>query len=354
MRIAQVAPVATTIPPSGSGSVELMTSLLTEGLVERGHDVTLFATADSQTKAKLHAVHPHGYWHDLDLWPWEFCELMNLAAVCERAEEFDVIHYQAAYYPMSLAFVRLLKTPVVQTVHHSPDESQISLWSHYPEANFVAISQCQYDAMAGLNRLGVVYNGIATDTFTFREEPEDYLLFLGRFTPKKGVMQAIKVAKRLGIKLLLAAPENKYYRRVIAPHVDGRLVQYVGEVDHEAKDRLLGGARALLYPVQAGEPFGLVLVEAMACGTPVVALNKGAVGEIVIDGVNGYRAKNLEELVRLVPRAFELDRTEVRSNAVSRFGVERMVDGYIGIYEQLINGGNDIASLYGHEYAEQV
>jgi glycosyltransferase involved in cell wall biosynthesis len=334
MRIAQVAPVATTIPPPKSGSVELMTYLLAEALVARGHEVTLFATADSKTNAQLHAIYERGYWDDVDMWPWEFCEMMNLAAACERASDFDVIHYQAAYYPMSLAFVRLVRTPIVQTIHHYPPPSQIALWKQYPEANFVAISQCQYDAMEGLNRLGTVYHGIDTSSFTFRSDPEDYLVFLGRFTEGKGPLQAIEVAKRLGMRLVLAAPPDPYYYTTVQQHVGG-LIEYAGEVNHEQKDRLLGGARALLYPIQTGEPFGLVLVEAMSCGTPVVALDKGAVSEIVIDGVNGYRARDLDEMVKLVPRAVELDRAAVRRNAVERFDVGRMAEEYVTLYEKV-------------------
>lgn len=354
MRIAQVAPVATSIPPPKAGSVELMASLLTEGLVGRGHDVTLFATADSLTKAKLHSVFPQGYWHDEDMWPWEFCEMLNLAAVCERADEFDVIHYQAAYYPMSLAFARLISTPMVQTIHHYPAESQVKLWSHYPEVPFVAISHYQYEAMEGLHRLGIVYNGIDTSSFTFQPEPDDYLLFLGRFTAEKGPLEAIEVAKRVGIKLLLAAPEDDYYQEVIAPHVDGSSVVYAGEVDHASKDRVLGGARALLYPVQVGEPFGLVLVEAMACGTPVIALNKGAVGEIVLNGVNGFYAETLDEMRALVPRAMKLNRADVRRAAVERFDVEAMVDGYIKVYERMISQQAEGSGIIQHAYTDQI
>src|SRR6266550_4162602 len=165
MRIAQVAPVATTIPPPRSGSVEFMTSLLTEGLVERGHDVTLFATADSMTKAKLHAIFPHGYWHDENMWPWELYEMLNLAAAVERGGDFDIIHYEAAYYPMSLAFARLSPTPMVQTLHHSPSQAEVGLWSRYPEAPFVAISNEQARLLDGLNIIGTVLHGIDTDGF---------------------------------------------------------------------------------------------------------------------------------------------------------------------------------------------
>jgi glycosyltransferase involved in cell wall biosynthesis len=336
LRIAHIAPVATTIPPQKSGSVELMTSLLTEGLVARGHDVTLFATGDSTTAAKLFATYPHGYWHDENMWPWELYEMLNLAAAVERAREFDIIHYEAAYYPMSLAFARLSPTPIVQTLHHSPSEAEIKLWSRYPEAPFVAISQEQARLLHGLNVFDVVLHGIDTDNFTFREKPEDYLLFLGRFTDGKGVLQAIEIAKRVGMRLILAAAEDEYYREKVAPLVDGTHIVYHGEADYPSKVKLYGGARALLYPIQAREPFGLVLAEAMACGTPVVALDRGAVREIVDDGVTGLVFANLEQMVNELPRAFDLDRRRVRERAVERFGIDRMVREYIAVYQRLV------------------
>src|SRR2546430_6218957 len=218
MRIAHVAPVATTIPPPKSGSVETMTSLLTEGLVARGHDVTLFATGDSRTSAKLHAIYPQGYWHDEAMWPWELYEMLNLAAAVERARDFDIIHYEAAYYPMSLAFTRLSPTPIVQTLHHSPSTAEVALWARYPEAPFVAISEEQALLLSGANVVATVLHGVDTDNFTFREIPEDYLLFLGRFTEGKGVLQAIEVARRAGMKLILAAAEDDYYREKVKPH----------------------------------------------------------------------------------------------------------------------------------------
>src|SRR5207249_8252961 len=203
MRIAHIAPVATTIPPPKSGSVETMTSLLTEGLVARGHDVTLFATGDSKTKASLCAIYPHGYWHDPNMWPWELYEMLNLAAAVERASLFDIIHYEAAYYPMSLAFARLSPIPIVQTLHHSPSEAEVRLWSRFPESPFIAISEEQARLLSGVNVIATVLHGIDTDQFTFQEEPEDYALFLGRFTEGKGVLQAIDVAKRVGMPLVL-------------------------------------------------------------------------------------------------------------------------------------------------------
>jgi len=338
LRIAHIAPVATTIPPPKSGSVEMMTSLLTEGLVARGHDVTLFATGDSKTAARLHATYPHGYWHDLNMWPWELYEMLNLAAAVERGGDFDIIHYEAAYYPMSLAFVRLSPIPIVQTLHHSPSVEEVKLWSRYPEAPFVAISNEQARLLAGLNVVATVLHGIDTGSFTLRERPDDYLLFLGRFTEGKGVLQAIEIAKRVGMRLILAAAEDDYYREHVAPHVDGRRIVYFGEADHAAKDKLYGGARALLYPIQAREPFGLVLAEAMACGTPVAALDRGAVREVVDDGLTGVVFGDLEQMVNDLSRVFDLNRRRVRERAVERFGIERMVDEYIEVYRRLLDG----------------
>lgn len=338
LRIAHVAPVATSIPPPRSGSVETMTSLLTEGLVARGHDVTLFATADSTTTAKLHAIYPHGYCHDQHMWPWELYELLNLAAAVERAGRFDVVHYEAEYYPMSLAFVRLSATPILQTLHYSPGDAEIQLWSRYPEAPFVAISSEQARLLHGLNVVGTVLHAVDTEALAFREHPEDYLLFLGRFTEGKGVLQAIEVAKRAGMRLILAAAENDYYRDAVASQVDGTEIVYAGEVDYPTKVKLFGGARALLYPVQNREPFGLVLAEAMACGTPVAALDRGAVREVVDDGVTGIIFETMEQMAGGLARAFALDRRRVRERAAARFGVDRMVAEYEAVYRRLVSG----------------
>ena len=335
LRIAIVAPVATSIPPERSGSVETMTSLLTEGLVARGHQVTLFATGSSRTGATLHATFAQGYREDLDIWPWELCELFNLSAAVERSASFDVIHYQAEYYPMSLALSRLSTSPLLQTLHHAPSAPEVALWARYPEAPFVAVSEEQARLLAGLNVVATIPHGIDTDAFTFRATPDDYLLFLGRFTEGKGVLQSIEVARRTGSTLVLAAADNEYYRDVVAPEVDGTQIVYAGEVDHEAKVALLGGARALLYPVQAGEPFGLVLAEANACGTPVAALDRGAVRELVDEGVTGGVFATLDALVAGLPGVLALDRARVRSTAVSRFGAGRMVDAYAAVYATL-------------------
>ncbi|HEX4355634.1 MAG TPA: glycosyltransferase, partial [Polyangiales bacterium] len=256
LKIGHIGPVATTIPAPKNGSVELVTALLTDGLVDRGHDVTLFSTGRTQTRAKLSATFPVGYTEAPDtLWPWEMCELMNLASACEHWREFDLLHYQGAYYPMSIAFSKIVGVPMVQTLHHQPYAAQVDMWRRYPNTHYVAISNYQASALQGFNSVTTVLHGIDTQNFPFSDEPEDYLVFLGRFTPGKGVLEAIEVARRTETKLLLAAPECDYYRSTIAPHVDGKLIQYVGELDFHDKTRLLKDARALLYPIQEGEPF---------------------------------------------------------------------------------------------------
>jgi len=339
LRIALVAPVAQPVPPPRSGSIETLTATLADGLVARGCDVTLFATGGSTTRARLHAVYERGYLEDPTLWPWELCELFNLAAAVERAASFDLIHYQAEYAPLSLAYAGLSPVPLLQTVHHLPGESEIAQWSRYPQAPFVAVSHEQARALRGLNVVGTIHHAVDTDAYAFQSVPDDYLLFLGRFTAGKGVLEAIEVARRTGHRLILAAKENDYYRAHVAPLVDGRQVIYAGEVGHAEKVALLGGARALLYPVQAGESFGLVLAEAAACGTPVAALRRGAVSELVAD-VTGESFDSLDQLVDGLPGVLARDRAGVRAHAVERFGIGRMVDAYLALYR-------DVAERHG-------
>ena len=336
LRIAQVAPVATSIPPLKSGSIETVTALLSDGLISRGHDVTLFATGNSVTKAALHASYPRGYTEDDSLWPWELCELFNVAAAVERAAAFDVIHCQAEYYPISLAYSRVCSTPLLHTLHHAPTEPEVNLWSRYSEAPFVAVSDHQRRLLNRLNVVATIHHAVDTDTFAFRADPEDYMLFLGRFTPGKGIVEAIETARQTGIRLIVAAAENEYYREVVAPLVNGRDILYVGEVNRVTAAGLLAGARALIYPVQNAEPFGLVLAEAASCGTPVAALNHGAVREIVEEGLTGGVFDTLDALIAGLPRVLSLDRQRVRARAVQRFGVDRMVDDYLTVYERLV------------------
>jgi glycosyltransferase involved in cell wall biosynthesis len=335
LRIGIVGPVATTIPAAKNGSVELVTALLCDGLVERGHAVSLFGVAKTQTRAVLHATFERGYSDLHGLWPWEMCELVNVAIACERWQEFDVIHYQAPYFPVTIAFSKIISVPFVQTIHHQPMPGELALLRKYPETHYVAISDYQAGAMTGLNSVTTVRHGIDTRNFRFGIEPDDYLVFLGRFTPGKGALAAIEVARRTGTRLLMAAPESDYYRTNIASQVDGHLVRYLGELDFPKKTQLLSHARALIYPVQEGEPFGLVLVEAMACGTPIAALKRGAVPELVKEGVSGYSFDSLDDLIAGLPRVYGLDRAAVRAHAVRHFDEKRMVDEYERLYRRV-------------------
>jgi len=337
LRIALVAPVAQRVPPVRSGSIETVTALLADGLVAQGHAVTLFATGTSVTTATLHSTFPNGYNEDTTIWPWELCELFNLAAAVERAEHFDVIHYQAEYSPISLAYDRVSPTPVLQTLHHTPTAQEVALWARYPDAPFVAVSAAQAGQLSGLHVVATIHHALDIATFDFCAEPDDYLLFLGRFTEGKGVLQAIEVARRAGHRLILAAAENEYYRDVVAPLVDQDRVVYAGEVGHRDKVKLLGNARALVYPVQTPEPFGLVVTEAMACGTPVAALKQGAIGELIDDGLTGGIFDTVDALVASLPSVLTLDRARIRARAENRFSVDRMVHAYVDVYRQLAN-----------------
>jgi glycosyltransferase involved in cell wall biosynthesis len=336
LRIAVVAPVAQAIPPARSGSVESVTSLLVEGLVSAGHDVTLFATRGSTTSARLHATFERGYHEDTELWPWELCELMNLAAAVERADAFDVIHYQAEYAPISLAFAKLSAAPLLVTVHHAPSPAEVALWSRVPGVPFLAVSDVQAKLLGGLDVVGTVHHAVDTAAFTPRADPEGHLVFLGRFTDGKGVREAIDIARRAERRLVLAAARNDYYERVVAPLVDGERVVYVGEVGLRDKAALLANAAVLLYPVRADEPFGLVLAEAMACGTPVAALRRGAVPELVEHGVTGGVFDTVDDLVAGLPGVIALDRARVRARAVERFGARRLVDEHVAVYRRLV------------------
>ena len=237
MRIALVAPVAQPVPPPRSGSIETVTALLANGLVARGHEVTLFATGDSVTDAGLHALFPRGYNQDPALWPWELCELLNLAAAVERAERFDVIHYQAEYAPIALAYDRTSPAPVLQTMHHAPTPPEVALWMHYRNAPFVAISSTQAKLMTGLNVVATIHHALDMEAFAFCEASGGYLLFLGRFTEGKGVLVAIEVARRTGRRLVLAAPENAYYRETVAPWSTDSRSSMPARWDHERKSR---------------------------------------------------------------------------------------------------------------------
>jgi glycosyltransferase involved in cell wall biosynthesis len=337
LRIAQLAPAAMPVRPHEGDSIEQLVSLLTEELVRRGHDVTLFATGDSETSAKLRALYPHGYEHEPDLWDWRFHDTMHAGWALEHAGGFDVVHSHA--YHFALPFVPFVSTPVVHTYHVLPAPEVSAAFARQPDAPLVAVSEFQRGCFVGIDRIAVIGHGVDTGAFPVRTAPGgDYLLFLGRMIPDKGPREAIRIASMTGMRLVLAGPGSDYFDVEIAPLVDGSAVEYAGAVPVQERNELLAGAAALLYPIAYPEPFGLVLVEAMACGTPVAAVGIGAVPEIVEEGLTGCYAESTASLVELVPSVLELDRARIRRTAVERFDHLRMVDEYERLYRQVIAG----------------
>jgi glycosyltransferase involved in cell wall biosynthesis len=338
LRIAEIAPVASAVTPTSTGSIEQIVHLLTEELVARGHDVTLYATGDSETSARLKARYERGYNHDPGLWDWMFHEFVNAAAAFERAGDFDVIHTHTYHY--ALPFTRLVATPVLHTYHVLPDEDIVQAYARYPEANVVSISAFQRSQLDGAGeRMPVVHHGIDFDRFPFGDVADDFLLFLGRLSWAKGPLEAIHFARAAQMRLVIAGPadDEGYARQWVEPHLDSADVEYLGWVDQRKRNKLLARASALVYPINHPETFGLVMVEAMACGTPALALDRGAVSEIVDDGVTGFARPELEELVAAVPAAVSLDRATVRRRARERFNHRRMTDEYEHLYRTLVS-----------------
>lgn len=336
MRIAQVSTVCTPVRSENSGSVETLTWLLTQELTRLGHEVTVFATADSETPGTLAATLPGPYGQAGSPGDWQLCEWINLSRAVEESDRFHVLHSHAYLWGLPLA--RLARAPMVHTMHVLPGDDTALLWKMAPHTCVTALSRFQWSSFPELQPTAVIGHGVDASEFTYRSEPEDYVCFLGRFMPEKGPLVAIGTARALGLRLLLAGPRNAYYRERIAPLVDGRHVEYVGYVTGRHRDQLLGRARALLYPIQYPEPFGLVMAEAMMCGTPVAALRLGAVPEIIDEGVTGCSAVSVEEFGDQVVHALALNRRWIREQAESRFSAERMAREYLRVYERLVTG----------------
>jgi glycosyltransferase involved in cell wall biosynthesis len=335
MRIAQISTLATPVRQQGSGSIEGLVWLLTRELVKMGHDVTVFAAAGSKTDGKLVSALPGTYGQNDSPGDWQVCEFINLCRAVELSGEFDVLHSHSYLYGLMLQ--GLSRTPIVNTMHLTGGEEFARMWKQYPTASVTAISKYQWSAFPELQPEAVIYHGVDSSQFTYHPHPEDYVCYLGRFTHGKGPLQAIAAAKSLGLRLILAGPRNDYYDRYIEPLVDGKSVEYVGGgIGGGQRDELLGKARALLYPIQEPEPFGLVMVEAMMCGTPVAAISLGAVPEIIDEGVTGNFVESAEEFTKAIVKAFNLDRRVVRQRALDRFSAERMARQYSQVYEQLI------------------
>ena len=329
-----LAPISWRVPPRHYGPWEQFVSILTEGLVERGLDVTLFATADSLTSARLVGSSPTGYSEDaaLDAKVWES---LHIAAAFERASEFDLVHNSFDFLPLS--YSRLVATPVLTTIHGFSSERILPVYREYnATSHYVAISEA--NRHPSLDYVATIHHGIDMRRFAVHTGARDYLLFFGRIHPDKGTAEAIEVSRRAGQRLMIAGivQDHGYFARAVEPHIDGDRVQFIGAVGPERKSDLLGGARALLHLVNFDEPFGFSVVEAMACGTPVIAARRGSMPEIVRDGRNGYLVDSLAAAVEAVQASLGAQPREVRASVERRFDSMRMVDEYMAAYRRVL------------------
>ncbi len=329
-----LSPIAWRTPPRHYGPWENVVSLLTEGLVANGVDVTLFATKDSLTRGKLVAVCPRGYEEDPAILP-KVWECLHISEVFERGEEFDLIHNHFDFLP--LTYSSMTSTPLVTTIHGFSSPEILPVFRKYNgRTYYVAISNA--DKHPELDYAATIYHGIDVGSFSFQPEPGDYLLFFGRIHPDKGPGEAISIARRAGMRLIMAGiiQDERCFREQVEPHLDGDMVRYIGSVGPEERNKLLGGAYALLHPIRFQEPFGLSVVEAMACGTPVVAYPRGSMPEILDHGRTGFLVCSVEEAVEALGRVRQLDRWVCRMWVEERFSSRRMVQDYMALYERIL------------------
>ncbi|POR53096.1 glycosyltransferase involved in cell wall biosynthesis [Bosea psychrotolerans] len=334
MRIAMLAPISWRTPPRHYGPWELVTSLLTEALVARGLDITLFATRDSWTAGTLAGVCPAPYSEDpgIDAKVWE---MLHVAHVFERAGEFDLIHNQADFVP--LAFSRLVETPVVTTIHGFSSERILPAFKAYEDrVHYVAISAA--DRHPDLRYAATIHHGIRLEDFPFDPVGGEDLLFFGRIHPDKGAAEAIDAARQAGRRLVMAGivQDQGYHADHVMPALDGRSVDYLGPIGGELRTKTLGSARALLHLINFEEPFGLSVVEALACGTPVIASRRGSMPELIEHGVTGFLVDSVDEAVEAVGRIGEIDRAACRASVAARFTVDHMADRYWELYRSLL------------------
>ncbi|MGI5911460.1 MAG: glycosyltransferase family 4 protein [Syntrophomonadaceae bacterium] len=336
MKVALLSPIAWRTPPRHYGPWEQVVSLLAEGLVKNGIDVTLFATGDSQTSAQLEYICPYPYEENEEIDP-KVWEALHIAYLFEQADKFDLIHNNYDFMPLS--YSRLVNTPVITTIHGFSSPKIIPIYREYNQDNFyVSISDA--DRSPELDYLATVYHGINLDSFTLVEHPGDYLLYFGRIHPDKGTAEAIAIAQEYGAKLYIAGiiQDKNYYNTCIAPKIDNRNVFYLGSAGPVQRNELLGHAYALLHPICFDEPFGLSVVEAMACGTPVIAFQRGSMPEIINNGHTGFLVNNVLEACEKLQSVTDLNRKECRQWVEQRFSQERMINDYIAVYEQILFG----------------
>lgn len=341
MRIAQIAPLYESVPPARYGGTERVVSYLTEELVRLGHEVTLFASGDSRTSANLIPGCPRALWEDPECRDGLPHHVRLMEVVFADVTRFDVLHFHTdvIHFPL----LRRQPCPSVTTLHGFLNETDLGpFFSTYPEVPLVSISASQRRPIDHANWIATIHHGLPRELHTCREQPGRYLAFLGRISPEKRLDLAIEIARRSGIPLKIAAkiyPEERgYYSEVILPLLEASkgFAEFVGEIGESEKDEFLGGALALLFPIDWEEPFGLVMIEAMACGTPVVAWRRGSVPEVVDDGITGFVVDDLEAAERAVERIKEIDRRICRRTFEARFDAEGMAQRYVGAYRQAI------------------
>jgi glycosyltransferase involved in cell wall biosynthesis len=338
MRIAQIAPLTESVPPSLYGGTERVVSFLTEQLVAMGHDVTLFASGDSRTSAELVSIWPQALRFDRNLRDAIAPHMVLMEQVCARADEFDILHSHLDYWPFSL--LSRQPTPFMTTLHGRLDLPELQpVYDNFPDTPLVSISDAQRDPLPQANFIATVHHGIPENLLTPRPVEPRYLAFLGRICPEKRADRAIRVARESGIPLKIAAKvdrvDEEYFHTTIEPMIDGSSVEMIGEINDAAKPEFLSGALALLLPIDWPEPFGLVMIEAMACGTPVIAYNRGSVPEIIDHGVSGYIVEDETQAVAAVGQLHHLPRPRVRRCFTERFTAQRMAEDYLALYRRL-------------------
>jgi len=339
MKIAQVAPLYESVPPRCYGGTERVVSYLTEELVRKGHEITLFASGDSVTSAKLVPCCPRSLRRDDDCVDPLVYHFLQLEEVYSDAESFDIIHFHNDYlhFPVS----KRLMMPNVTTLHGRLDLRDLGLlYKRFHQMPLVSISNSQRQPLAFANWQATVYHGLPDDLFDLRQSSGDHLAFLGRISPEKGVDRAIEIAKRVQMPLKIAAKIDKtdreYFERVIKPLLNDPLIEFVGEIDQDEKRDFLGSAYALLFPVDWPEPFGLVMIEAMACGTPIIAYRKGSVPEVMKDTLTGFIVDDVESAVEAVEHVANLDRRKCREVFEHQFSAARMAEDYLAVYSKIL------------------
>ncbi len=345
IEIAQISSFEEVVPPKKYGGTELVVHNLTEELVRRGHKVTLFALGGSKTSAKLIQVYPYSLKvRTMDLKTRESYKLIGVGKILEyiKNHHFDLLHNHIGW--RVLAFSSLVDIPMVTTLHGPLNiKYQRLVFGNKKNHPFVSISNSQRRFFPGLNYVATVYNGIKVEDFIFNNDPDDYLAFLGRISPEKGVVQAIKVAKAAREKLLIAAKidpvDREYWEKKVKPLVDGKQIKFLGELGHKDKVRLLENAKVLLDPINWEEPFGLVMPEAMACGTPVIAPRRASVPEIVVNGKTGFIVSQkhmISEMVKAIKKIDRIKREDCRKHVEKNFTIKKMVDGYEKVYYKIL------------------